>query len=153
MEQEITKTQSETLYVNEEGKLYLATFATWSKFIAIFGMVVSSLYALLLLVGLIGLSTMNSYQMSYYGYHGLPYDKSGILLIIVIALAVLAFSIYLYSRLLLASNSFKLALATNDSQQLTRGFKSLRFLAVVGGICCIVASVFFVLNLLMAFSR
>lgn len=150
--EQISNVQPLQLVINEEGKMYLGTFCSWAKFVAIVGIVCSSIYAVFLLLGLISLSSMSRYQMSY-RYHELFYDKTAVCIMLCVSFALLVFGIYIYARLLNACNSFKLALVTNDSNRVTEGFKGLRFLAVVAGVICIIALALVVIGILGAFSR
>lgn len=121
------------LIINDEAKRYLSSFASWLKFGAVFGVVVTALLAFDFIVSFV-LVLFFPAATDFYGeaFKNHP----GIMLVVLLFTLCM---LYACCRGISAANSFKRSLRQNSSDQLAAAFKHLRFIAVFNGLVCILS--------------
>ena len=150
MEQYTEQNQETSLFgfgIDQSSRAHLSEAAKWAKFLAIFGMVVCGLLAIVgIFVGTIFSSMPKSFGSEYEKASSLG-EGFGIFMIVLYAgIAVLYFFPCLF--LLRFANHMRNALATNDQLTLNTSFQNLKIMFRYMGILTIVVISFYILAFL-----
>lgn len=141
MNDQLSRTDFE-LTIDNNARRYLNDAANWGKFLAIAGLITS----LLLLIGGIYLGTEgnNSYE-----YRRMSEDEKTAYQVGMIIGSVIAAAIFVFPNIMLLRyvGRIKTALATNNSEDLTRAFRAQRSMYIYIGILMILWLLIMVLGL------
>ena len=128
------------LIINKEAKGYIDSFCKWVKFIAIFGLVMLTLYSISMLVSTI---TVSKYLKS---------ASPAYIIGLVISILVIVIGYVILIRTLKMQGNFRDALQTGNEKSVTEAFFNLKFLAKTSGIMTIVSIALFVIALIIGAS-
>lgn len=128
------------LIINKEAKGYIDSFCKWVKFIAIFGLVMLTLYSISMLVSTI---TVSKYLKS---------ASPAYIIGLVISILVIVIGYVILIRTLKMQGNFRDALQRGNEKSVTEAFFNLKFLAKTSGIMTIVSIALFVIALIIGAS-